>query len=379
MHILKQHKGCLSAGPIQVVSPTPALRRRCCFTNFREWIILWMSYKNRTPAAMNHEPVPLKTSHDCESCMTGWTLFMWRGNRQNKMLLITCTMSHQDYYKTIWRREFSPPTREEQRHKFSIFAWFTYIIQWFISTEQRHTFLLLWSWPLVSGAPLKGNAPAHWPSASLRDSRDRDECLWGRGCCGGWSGSASQCSMSEEGGSRWPYMVPALGGSRGGKKYLNQQDDRHTDGEETIEYEGKHITGSKKNNRLNRERRMLQTGDKAQLSLKEISQQQTGLNQREWGKKTNMQFMCAHALTHAWNELADRSKLADEEEALVICRLLVYLWRGQLPLGRDKGGSLAIPACNKQHNRTLFIKNKKYIESTQIWRYFLCNVNLLSV
>lgn len=79
-----------------------------------------------------------------------------------------------------------------------------------------------------------------------------------------------------------------------------------------------------------------------------------------------MQFMCAQALTHVSNELADKSKLADEEEALVICRLLVYLWRGQLPLGRDKGGSLAIPACNKQHNRTLFIK-KKYIVSSRIW------------
>lgn len=68
--------------------------------------------------------------------------------------------------------------------------------------------------------------------------------------------------------------------------------------------------------------------------------------------------MYAQALTHISNELADKSKLAEEEETLVIWRLLVYLWRGQLPLGRDKGGSLAIPACDKQHNITLFIKKK---------------------
>lgn len=67
--------------------------------------------------------------------------------------------------------------------------------------------------------------------------------------------------------------------------------------------------------------------------------------------------MCAQELTHISKELADKSKLADEE-TLVICRLLVYLWRGQMPLRRDKGGSLAIPACNKQHNSTLVIKKK---------------------
>lgn len=93
-----------------------------------------------------------------------------------------------------------------------------------------------------------------------------------------------------------------------------------------------------------------------------------------------MQFMFAPALTHVSNELADKSKLSDEEEALVICRLLVYLWRGQLPLGRDKGGSLAIPACNKQHNRTLFIKKNTLNHlGFAALRYFLCNVNLLSV
>lgn len=43
--------------------------------------------------------------------------------------------------------------------------------------------------------------------------------------------------MREEGGSRWPYLLPALGRSRGGKKYLKQQemgedeDDKYTDGE----------------------------------------------------------------------------------------------------------------------------------------------------
>lgn len=40
-------------------------------------------------------------------------------------------------------------------------------------------------------------------------------------------------------------------------------------------------------------------------------------------------------------------------DALVICRMLVYLWRGQLPQGRSKGSSLANPACNKQYNATL--------------------------
>lgn len=45
--------------------------------------------------------------------------------------------------------------------------------------------------------------------------------------------------------------------------------------------------------------------------------------------------------------------VADAEETLVIRRMLVYLWRGQLPQGRDKGSSLANPACNKQYNTTL--------------------------
>lgn len=63
----------------------------------------------------------------------------------------------------------------------------------------------------------------HCPSASGKGSSALEECLWGRACCWGWMGSASQCSMREEGGSRWPYLVPSLGGSRGGKKYLKQQ------------------------------------------------------------------------------------------------------------------------------------------------------------
>lgn len=61
----------------------------------------------------------------------------------------------------------------------------------------------------------------HWPSASDKDSSALEESLCGRACCWGWMGSASQCSIREDGGRRWPYKVPALGGSKGGKKYLN--------------------------------------------------------------------------------------------------------------------------------------------------------------
>lgn len=56
-------------------------------------------------------------------------------------------------------------------------------------------------------------------------------------------GSASQCSMREEGGSKCPYLVPALGGSRGGRKYLKQhnmdrdEDDKHVDREKTMTME----------------------------------------------------------------------------------------------------------------------------------------------
>lgn len=53
--------------------------------------------------------------------------------------------------------------------------------------------------------------------------------------------------------------------------------------------------------------------------------------------------------------------LADAEETLVICRMLVYLWRGQLPQGRGKGGSLAIPACNKQYNITLLQQTPLFV------------------
>lgn len=153
-------------------------------------------------------------------------------------------MSHQDYYKTICRsRQNSHHLPEKNRDRNSPFLPDLQTLYSDLSSQNKagvfiHTFQLLLLWPFVWGAPLKRNAPGHWPSASARDSRARDECLCGRACCGGGTGSASQCSMSEEGGSRWPYTVPALGGSRGGKKYLNQQDDRYTDGEETIEYEG---------------------------------------------------------------------------------------------------------------------------------------------
>lgn len=70
-------------------------------------------------------------------------------------------------------------------------------------------------------------------------------------------------------------------------------------------------------------------------------------------QKKHAIYVCTS--THISNELADKSKLAEEEETLVIWRLLVYLWRGQLSLWRDKGGCLAIPACNKQHNIILII------------------------
>lgn len=54
-------------------------------------------------------------------------------------------------------------------------------------------------------------------------------------------------------------------------------------------------------------------------------------------------------MTHTYSGLTERQVLADAHKTLVICRMLVYLWRGQLPQGRGKGGSLAIPACNKQY------------------------------
>lgn len=41
---------------------------------------------------------------------------------------------------------------------------------------------------------------------------------------------------------------------------------------------------------------------------------------------------------------------AAAEETLVIRRMLVCLWRGQLPQGGGKGSGLANPACNKQYN-----------------------------
>lgn len=86
----------------------------------------------------------------------------------------------------------------------------------------------------------------HWPSVSGKDSSVLEETLRGRACCWGWMGSASQCSMREEGGSRWPYLVPSLGGSRDGKKYLKWQetkthtdkDDKYMDTEKTVEYNG---------------------------------------------------------------------------------------------------------------------------------------------
>lgn len=66
-------------------------------------------------------------------------------------------------------------------------------------------------------------------------------------------GSASQCSKREEGGSRWPYLVPALGGSRGGKKYLRQrwrkkgkETDKYIDGgSNKRNIQGKHIKGNR--------------------------------------------------------------------------------------------------------------------------------------
>lgn len=103
-------------------------------------------------------------------------------------------------------------------------------------------------WPIPSLSPFYMNCTPkdHWPSASGKDSSVLEETLCGRACCWGWMGSASQCSMREEGGSRWPYLVPSLGGSRDGKKYLKWQgtktqidkDDNYMDTEKTVEYNG---------------------------------------------------------------------------------------------------------------------------------------------
>lgn len=229
------YKCCISAELILIVTPSPAFRTvsRHKFQRMNylgscikiavlplttwQWIMCRFHWKHLIRLWIMHE----------------W----WRGNHQKKTLLITYTMSHQARNKTICRTECSPPTREGQRHEFSIFAWFTDVIQQFIFIEQSQG-IYSYVQAFCLRCPLKQKRPGHWPSASVRDSRARDEYLCGRACCGGWTGSASQCSRSEDGGSRWPYTVPALGGSRGGKKYLNQQDDGYTDGEETIEYGG---------------------------------------------------------------------------------------------------------------------------------------------
>lgn len=58
-------------------------------------------------------------------------------------------------------------------------------------------------------------------------------------------------------------------------------------------------------------------------------------------------------MTHISNALTQGQMVAVAQDTLVICRMLVYLWRGQLPQGRGKGSSLANPACNKQYNTTL--------------------------
>lgn len=64
-------------------------------------------------------------------------------------------------------------------------------------------------------------------------------------------------------------------------------------------------------------------------------------------------------LTHFKAMTHEGQTLADAKETLVICRMLVCLWRGQLPWRRGKGGSLAIPACNKWYIITLLWRKKK--------------------
>lgn len=109
-------------------------------------------------------------------------------------------MSHQEYYKTVCRRQNFDHLREKKRDLNSV------LLPDLASQNKARVFSstiqLLLLRPFVSGAPSKRDTPGHWPSASVRDSRARDVCLCGRACCGGWAGSASQCSMSEGGGSR---------------------------------------------------------------------------------------------------------------------------------------------------------------------------------
>lgn len=128
------YKCCISAELILIVTPSPAFRTvsRHKFQRMNylgscikiavlplttwQWIMCRFHWKHLIRLWIMHE----------------W----WRGNHQKKTLLITYTMSHQARNKTICRTECSPPTREGQRHEFSIFAWFTDVIQQFIFIEQ---------------------------------------------------------------------------------------------------------------------------------------------------------------------------------------------------------------------------------------------------
>ena len=73
--------------------------------------------------------------------------------------------------------------------------------------------------------------------------------------------------------------------------------------------------------------------------------------------------------------------VADAEETLLICRIHVYLWRGQLLQGRGKGSSLANPACNKQYNMILNVTVLSTRETTALQNFtwsqsgLFCNID----